>query len=184
MSNKQRGLLIIFIFVISTVLISACTQSLSSAPVATPTLLPADLFVAPLPSAENPMAMIEEFAKQTAAAQTTIANGGTPVSPQAIATIASHAALGTYGVVGMSSRGLADGIAQLLVRDPHRGIEVHTEGDSITIDAYIIVEYGTRVSAVAGSVAKSVRYQVEQMLGMPVAAVSVHVQDLRVSSVD
>ena len=110
--------------------------------------------------------------------------GRVTVSPQAIATIASHAALGTYGVVGMSSRGLADGIAQLLVRDPHRGIEVHTEGDSITIDAYIIVEYGTRVSAVAGSVAKSVRYQVEQMLGMPVAAVSVHVQDLRVSSVD
>ena len=33
MSNKQRGLLVIFILVISTVMISACTQSLSSAPV-------------------------------------------------------------------------------------------------------------------------------------------------------
>jgi uncharacterized alkaline shock family protein YloU len=110
--------------------------------------------------------------------------GRITVSPRAIATVASHAALGTYGVVGMSSRGLADGIAQLLVRDPHRGIEVLTEGDSIAIDAYIIVEYGTRVSAVAASVANTVRYQVEQMLGRPVAAVSVHVQDLRVSSVD
>ena len=86
MRNKKRGLLIIFIFLISTVLISACTQSLSSPPVATPTSIPTGLFVAPLPSAENPMAMIEEFAKQTAAAQTTIANGGTPVSPQAITT--------------------------------------------------------------------------------------------------
>jgi uncharacterized alkaline shock family protein YloU len=110
--------------------------------------------------------------------------GRITVSPRAIATVASHAALGTYGVVGMSSRGLADGIAQLLVRDPHRGIEVLTEGDSIAIDAYIIVEYGTRVSAVAASVANTVRYRVEQMLGRPVAAVSVHVQDLRVSSVD
>lgn len=71
---------------ITTVLISACTQSLSSAPAATPTLIPTGLFVAPLPSAENPMAMIEEFAKQTAAAQTTIANGGTPVTPQAVTT--------------------------------------------------------------------------------------------------
>ena len=86
MSNKKRGLLAIFIFVISTVLISACTQSLSSAPVATPTLIPTGLFVSPFPSAENPMAQIEEFAKQTAAAQTTIANGGTPVTPQAITT--------------------------------------------------------------------------------------------------
>jgi uncharacterized alkaline shock family protein YloU len=106
------------------------------------------------------------------------------VSQRAIATIASRAALGTYGVVGMSSRSLADGIAQLLVRDPHRGIEVRSEGGTIQIDAYVIVEYGTRVSVVAGSVADSIRYQVEQMLGMPVAGVSVHVQDLRVSSVD
>ncbi len=86
MRNNKRGLLIIFTFAISTVLISACTQSLSSAPVATPTLIPTGLFVSPLPSVENPMAMIEEFAKQTAAAQTTIANGGTPVTPQAITT--------------------------------------------------------------------------------------------------
>jgi LysM repeat protein len=86
MRNNKRGLLIIFTFVISTVLIAACTQSLSAAPVATPTSIPAGLFISPLPSAENPMAMIEEFAKQTAAAQTTIANGGTPVTPQAITT--------------------------------------------------------------------------------------------------
>jgi LysM repeat protein len=84
MSNKQRGLLVIFILVISTVMISACTQSLSSAPAATPTLIQAELFVSPLPSVENPMAMIEEFAKQTSVAQTTVANGGTPATPQAI----------------------------------------------------------------------------------------------------
>ena len=70
MSNKQRGLLVIFIFVVSTMLISACTQSLSSVPAATPTLIPTGLFVSPFPSVENPMAMIEQFAKQTAAAQT------------------------------------------------------------------------------------------------------------------
>ena len=86
MSNKQRGLLVVFIFIVSTMLISACTQSLSAAPAATPTLLPTGLFVSPFPSVENPMAMIEEFAKQTAAAQTSVA-GGTPGTPQAISTI-------------------------------------------------------------------------------------------------
>ena len=86
MRNKKRGLLVVCIFMVSTIMISACTQSLSSAPVATPTLLPPDLFVEPLPSAENPMAMIEEFAKQTAAAQTTTANSGTPATPQVITT--------------------------------------------------------------------------------------------------
>ena len=110
--------------------------------------------------------------------------GRISISQRAIASVASQAALGTYGVVGMSSRSLADGLAQLLVRDPHRGIDVRTDGDAVHIDAFIIVEYGTRVSTVAASVAKSVRYHVEQMLGTPVAEVYVHVQDLRVSSVD
>jgi len=86
MSNKNRGMLVVFIFVISTLLISACTQSLSEAPAATPTLIPTGLFISPFPSAENPMAMIEEFAKQTAAAQTTIAGGGTPGTAQALTT--------------------------------------------------------------------------------------------------
>ena len=78
MSNKQRGLLIVSIFVISNMLISACQMSASNAPAATPTALPTGQFVSPLPSAENPMDLIAEFAKQTAAAQTTVANGGTP----------------------------------------------------------------------------------------------------------
>jgi LysM repeat protein len=84
MSNKKRGLLAIFILVLSTIMISACTQSLSSAPVATATVIPPELFVSPFPSVENPMAMIEEFAKETAVAQTAAAGGGTPGTPQAI----------------------------------------------------------------------------------------------------
>lgn len=90
MRNKQRVLLIISIFIISTLLISACTQSLSNAPEATPTLIATGLFVSPMPSVENPMAMIEEFAKQTAAAQTAEASHGTPATPQAITTMDAH----------------------------------------------------------------------------------------------
>jgi LysM repeat protein len=88
MSHKHRVLVVVIIFAISTVLISACTQSLSNAPAGTPTVISTGLFVSPFPSVENPMAMIEEFAKQTAAAQTTVANGGTPVTPQAVTTAA------------------------------------------------------------------------------------------------
>lgn len=84
MSKSRRSVLVFSIFMISTMLISACTQSLSAAPVATPTLLPTGLFVSPVASVENPMAMIEEFAKQTAAAQT--ATAGTPSTPQAVIT--------------------------------------------------------------------------------------------------
>jgi LysM repeat protein len=82
MNNKRRGLQAALILLIAAMLISACEQSLSSAPVATSTVIPEGLFVSPFPSVENPMAMIEEFAKQTAAAQTATA-GGIPDLPEA-----------------------------------------------------------------------------------------------------
>lgn len=75
MNNKRRGLQAALILLIAALLISACEQSLSSAPVATSTVIPEGLFVSPFPSVENPMAMIEEFARQTAAAQTATAEG-------------------------------------------------------------------------------------------------------------
>ena len=88
MSNKRRGLLVVINLILTTGLITACTQSLSQSPLATPTLISTGLFVSPFPSVENPMAMIEEFAKQTAAAQTVAAGGptSTPGTPQAIVT--------------------------------------------------------------------------------------------------
>ena len=106
------------------------------------------------------------------------------ISPKAIATIASQAALQSYGVVGMASKNIVDGIAQALVRDPRHGVQVNISDDQITIDLFIIVEYQTRISSVAASVANLVHYQVEKALGMPVQAVNVHVQGLRISSRD
>jgi hypothetical protein len=89
MSNKRRSVLALSIFMITAVMLSACTQSLSSAPAATPTLIATGLFVSPIASVENPMEMIEQFAKQTEAAQTAAAGGGTtgtPGTPQAVST--------------------------------------------------------------------------------------------------
>lgn len=110
--------------------------------------------------------------------------GQITISPKAIATIASRAALQSYGVVGMASKNLADGIVHAIARDPSRGIEVSTVGDQIMIDVYIVVEYGTRIISVTTSVANAVKYQVERALGMRVGAVDVHVQDLRISDTD
>jgi uncharacterized alkaline shock family protein YloU len=110
--------------------------------------------------------------------------GRITIAQRAIATIASHAALQSYGVVGMASKNLADGLAHVLVRDPRHGVEVTASVDSIVVDLYIIIEYGTRISTVANSVAHSVHYQLERALGMAIDAVHVHVQDLRISDTD
>jgi uncharacterized alkaline shock family protein YloU len=110
--------------------------------------------------------------------------GSIHVSPQAVASIAYHAALQSYGVVGLASKNLVNGIAQVLAKDPTYGVEVHYDGQNINIDLYIVIEYGTRIKSVASSVINTVRFQVEKALGMPINDVNVHVQGLRISDFD
>jgi uncharacterized alkaline shock family protein YloU len=106
------------------------------------------------------------------------------VSHHAIATIACQSALESYGVVGLAAKNLVEGLAQVLVKDPTLGVEVHYDGRSIQIDLYIIIEYGTRITSVSSSVADSVAYQIEKSLGIPVNYVNVHVRGLRISNPD
>ncbi|MBP1700975.1 MAG: hypothetical protein H6Q38_82 [Chloroflexi bacterium] len=110
--------------------------------------------------------------------------GSIHVSPRAIATIAYHATLESYGVVGLTSKNLMVGLTQVLVKDPTHGVDVDYDGQNINIDLYVIIEYGTRIASVAQSVSNTVRYHVEKALGMPVNAINVHVQGLRVSDFD
>ena len=101
----------------------------------------------------------------------------------AIASLASQAVLECYGVVGMATKDLARGIVQILQPSSHRrGVEISIEDDQITIDLYVVIEYGTRIATVANNIQSAVKYTVEKALGVPVVAVNVHVQDLRVST--
>ncbi len=102
------------------------------------------------------------------------------VSPNAIATIAYHATLRSYGVVGLAAKNLASGLAQSITRDPNRGVSVHHNDENIDIDIYIIVQHGTNIASVARSVANTVRYHVEKALGVRINSIDVHVAGLRV----
>jgi uncharacterized alkaline shock family protein YloU len=107
--------------------------------------------------------------------------GRVEVAPHAIATIAGEAVLRCYGVVGVANKSLIDGLAELLQPDRWvRGVEVQVRDAQVVVDLYVIVQYGTRISEVAHGVMNSVRYALEQALGMPIGAVNVHVQGLRV----
>ncbi len=112
--------------------------------------------------------------------------GKIEVTTRAVATVAAKAVLECYGVVGMASKTLRDGLAVLLQREnPHRGIDVHfADRDKIVIDLYVVIEYGLRISEVAQNMMSRVKYAVETSLGLPVVLVNVNVQGVRVSDVD
>lgn len=108
--------------------------------------------------------------------------GKVEVSLDAIATIAGRAALQCYGVVGMSSRRLKDDIAEVLQQENYRrGVKVRSREGNITIDLYVVVEYGTRICEVARNIMSTVKFTVEKAMGLPVAQVNVNVQGLRIS---
>ncbi len=86
--------------------------------------------------------------------------GKIDISPDAIAAIASAAVVECYGVVGMASRNMLDGLAELLQHDrARRGVEVTMSEGHIAVDLYVIVEYGTRISEVAYGVMNRVKFR-------------------------
>ena len=111
--------------------------------------------------------------------------GRSEISPHAIATVAGEAVLGCYGVVGMANKNLMDGLAPLLQPEKwHRGVDVRVREGEVIVDLYVIIQYGTRLSEVAYGVMSSVKYTLEQTLGLPVAEVNVHIQGLRMPNGD
>lgn len=108
-------------------------------------------------------------------------SGNIFVSHRAISTIAYQAALESYGLVGLAPKNKVSGLANALIKDPSLGVSVQYNGETVMIDLYIVVEYGTRITSVAASVADNVRYAVEKQTGLNVEYVNVHVRGLRVS---
>ena len=110
--------------------------------------------------------------------------GNISISYHAIATIAYQAALKSYGVVGLANENFARGISRFFSKDKQSGVVVGFENDALYLNLYIIVEYGTRIASVTKSVANSVKFNVEKLVGVPVNEVNVHVRGLRVSDTD
>ena len=106
--------------------------------------------------------------------------GKTFINDQTIATIAGMCALDCYGIVGMTAKGAKDGFAQLLGRDNvARGISVTTKDDIITIELFVILEYGISIQAVAENIIDTVKYYVEKYTGVVVSSVNITVEGIR-----
>ena len=107
--------------------------------------------------------------------------GRIKVSPAAIAALVTEAVKECYGVVGMSSRSRLDDLAGSLHRSARRGVDISEGDNGVIVDVYVVVEYGTRISDVASGVMRRIHFSLTQTAGIPVQAVNVHVQGLRVS---
>lgn len=84
MANRKKRLILISILILVGIIVSACTKPYSTEPLEPPTANPTTLFVSPLPTSDNPMAMVEELSTGTALAETAVAlTAGTPPATEA-----------------------------------------------------------------------------------------------------
>ncbi len=102
--------------------------------------------------------------------------GAIRIADEVVAIIAGLAATEVEGVAAMSG-GLAGGIAEVLGRrNLSKGVKVEVGVEEAKVDLHIIVEYGNRIPDVAWSIQENVKKAIEQMTGLRVLQVNVHVQ--------
>ncbi|MBR1758770.1 MAG: Asp23/Gls24 family envelope stress response protein [Lachnospiraceae bacterium] len=98
-----------------------------------------------------------------------------------IAKYAGLSASECFGVVGLASVNMKDGLARLLKNENiTQGVTLNADEDGIRLDLHIIVAYGVSISAVADNLMKDVKYRVEDFCGIKVKEVNVYVEGVRV----
>ena len=103
---------------------------------------------------------------------------GIKISEEVVAQIAGKAASEVAGVAGMSGS-LASGISEMLgKRNFSKGVKVQVGEKETIIDLYIIVEYGARIPDIAFEIQNKVKTVVENMTGLKVVDINIHVQGL------
>jgi Uncharacterized protein conserved in bacteria len=106
--------------------------------------------------------------------------GAIKITDEVVAIISGIAATEVPGVAGMSG-GIAGGIAEALGRkNLSKGVKVEAGEKDAKIDLYIIVEYGFRIPDVAWSIQEKVKKAVENMTGLNVLEVNIHIQGVNI----
>ena len=102
--------------------------------------------------------------------------GSIKIADDVVGVIAGLAATEVEGVAGMSG-GIVGGIAEILGRkNLSKGVKVEVNEKEAKVDLYMIINYGVRIPDVAWNVQENVKKAIENMTGLSVTEVNIHVQ--------
>lgn len=109
-----------------------------------------------------------------------IEENGIKIADDVVATIAGKAALDVKGVFSMAG-GFAGGISEVFGKKTYtKGIKVDNSEKGLKIDVNIIVEYGARIPDVAYEIQNRVKKAIENMTGLSIDEVNVHIQGVNI----
>ena len=102
--------------------------------------------------------------------------GRITIAPDVLVAIAMLTTLGVPGVARMSPA--PDVMDRWFQRGANEGVHIEVKGQTVTVDLYIVVTHDARVREVSRTIQAGVARAIEEMVGMAVLRVNVHIEDV------
>ena len=106
----------------------------------------------------------------------TTERGRIAITPAAVAQIVGAAAAESYGVVALAGRSR---LSRLLPWGIKKGVDVDLRPDGLVVGLRVVVEHGLKLAEVAETVRARVVYDLDRMVGLPIASLEVHIDGVR-----
>jgi uncharacterized alkaline shock family protein YloU len=106
----------------------------------------------------------------------TTEHGPIAISRDAVVEILGHAVAESYGVVALAGERR---MSRLFPRGVGKGIDVELRDDGLAVEIRVVVEHGLKLAEVADAVRERVLYELERMVGLPVASLEVRIEKVR-----
>ena len=102
--------------------------------------------------------------------------GKTTVAPDVLVTIARMSALSVPGVSRMAQ--VTGGVNRLFKRGTNDGVRIEVEDNTIVASLYLILKKDVNVREVSRNVQQQVARALQEMVGMDVGDVEIHIEDI------
>ncbi|EOS33185.1 MAG: Asp23/Gls24 family envelope stress response protein [Lachnospiraceae bacterium] len=107
--------------------------------------------------------------------------GNIYIDPEVIAQYAGSVAVECFGIVGMASVNVKDGLVKLLMKESiTHGISVNIVNNKLILDFHVIVAYGVSIITVCDNLINNVKYKVESFTGLEIEKINIFVEGVRV----
>ena len=102
--------------------------------------------------------------------------GKTTVAPDVLVTIARMSALSVPGVSRMAQ--VTGGVNRLFRRGTNDGVRIEVEDNVIVVSLYLILKKEINIREVSRNVQQQVARALQEMVGMEVGEVEIHIEDI------
>ncbi|MCR5829957.1 MAG: Asp23/Gls24 family envelope stress response protein [Lachnospiraceae bacterium] len=100
------------------------------------------------------------------------------ISDDVVASISGLAASEVEGVDSMAGNITNEIVGKLGIKNSSKGVKIEIDGEEVHVDLFINIKYGFRIPDVTSQIQDKVKNSIENMTGLKVVAVNIHVVEI------